>query len=73
MEGKCYFDWKFKCNHFLRSTGLINIKAKRIQNIVRCSQLYQDNIDEKLQPQFDSNLGLILQAPQDMHRKEPSS
>ena len=75
MEGKCYFDWKFKCNHFLRSTGLINIKAKQIQNIVRCSQLYQDNIDEKLQPQFDSNLGLILQAhkvciEKNLHPKE---
>ena len=60
MEGECYFDWKFKCNDSLRSKGLI--KAKRIPNIIRCSQLYQDNIHEKLQPQFDSNSGLILQA-----------
>ena len=60
--GECYFDWKFKCNDSLRSKGFINIKAKQIQNIIRCCQLYQDNIHEKLQPQFDSNLGLILQA-----------
>ena len=60
MEGECYFDWKFKCNDSLQSKGLI--KAKRIQNIIRCSQLYQDNIHEKLQPQFDRNSGIILQA-----------
>jgi len=62
MEEECYFDWKFQCNDSLQSKGLINIKAKRIQNIITCSQLYQDNIHEKLQPQFDSNLDLTLQA-----------
>ena len=62
MEGECYFDWKFKCNDSLRSKGLINIKAKRIRNIIRCNQLYQDNVHEKLQPQFDSNSDLTLQA-----------
>ena len=46
MEGECYFD----------------CKAKRIQNIIRCSKLYQDNIHKKLQPQLDSNSSLVLHA-----------
>jgi len=42
--------------------GLVNIKAKRIQNIIRCSQLYQDTIQKKLQPQLDRNSDIVLQA-----------
>ena len=56
------FDWKFKCNESLQSKGLINIKAKRIQNIIKCSQLYQDSIHERLQSQFNSDSSLVLQA-----------
>ena len=62
MEGECYFDWKFGCNDSLKNTGLINIKAKRIQNIIRCSQLYQDNIHERLQLAFDRDSSLVLQS-----------
>ena len=62
MEGECYFDWKFGCNDSLKNTGLINIKAKRIQNIIRCSQLYQDNIHERLQLVFDRDSSLVLQS-----------
>ena len=62
MEGECYFDWKFQCNDTLQSKGLVNIKAKQIQNIIRCSQLYQDTIHKKLQPQLDRNCNIILQS-----------
>ncbi len=61
MEGECYFNWKHQCDS-LKGKGLVNIKAKRIQNIIRCSQLYQDHIHERLQPEFDSDPNLILQA-----------
>lgn len=57
MEGQCYFE--FKCNDSLQNEGLI-IKAKRIQNYY--SKLYQDNIHERLQSQFDSDSSLVLQA-----------
>ena len=53
-----YFNWKFKCNDSLHNKGLINIKT----NIIRCSKLYQDNIHERLQFQFDSDSSLVLQA-----------
>ena len=62
MEGECYFDWKFECNESLQSKGLINIKAKRIQNIIKCSHLYEDSIHERLQSQFNSDSSLVLQA-----------
>ena len=62
MERECYFDWKFKCNESLQTKGLINIKAKRIQNIIKCSQLYQDSIHERLQSQLNSYSSLVLQA-----------
>ena len=42
--------------------GLINIEAKRIQNIIKCSQLYQDSIHERLQSQFNNDSSLVLQA-----------
>ena len=62
MVRECYFDWKFKCNESLQSKGLINIKAKRIQNIIKCSQLYQDSIHERLQSQFNCDSSLVLQT-----------
>ena len=62
MEEECYFDWKFRCNNSLQNKKLINIKAKRIQNVIRCSKLYQDDVHHRLQSQFDSDSSLVLQA-----------
>ena len=42
------FNWKYKCNDSLKNQGLVSIKAKRIQNKIKCSQLYKDHIHESI-------------------------
>ena len=61
MEGECYFDRKFQCNDTLRSKGLVNIKAKQIQNII-------DTIHKKLRPQLDRNSDIVLQAHKEVQK-----
>jgi hypothetical protein len=62
MEEECYFAWKFQCKDSKTREPLVNAKAKRIENIIRCSKLYQDNIHEKLQFQFDNDKDLNLRV-----------
>lgn len=62
MEEECVFDWKYGCKQSKKKEGLVNAKAKRIENIIRCSKLYNDDIHHKLQSQYDSNAELVLRV-----------
>jgi len=62
MEEECVFDWKYGCKQSKKKEGLVNTKAKRIDNIIRCSKLYNDDIHHKLQSQYDSNAELVLRV-----------
>ena len=41
---------------------MINAKAKRIENIIRCSKIYKDEIHQKLQLQYDNDKDLSLKV-----------
>lgn len=60
MEAECYFHWKYNCSDKYKK--LINIKAKRIENIIKSSKLYEDDRHNRLQLQYDENKELILKA-----------
>ena len=62
MEEECYFAWKFKCTDSKKKEVLINAKAKRIENIIRCSKIYKDEIHQKLQLEYDNDKDLNLKV-----------
>ena len=62
MEAECHFAWKFRCIDSKKKEALVNVKAKRIENIIRCSKIYKDEIHQKLQLQYDSDKDLTLKA-----------
>ena len=62
MEEKCFFKWKFKCGKVAKGKGLSNVTAKRIENIIKCSKQYEDNIHVDLQTKYNSDKNLVAKA-----------
>ena len=49
----CFFDWKFGCDD--KSEKLIVAGSTRIQNIIRHSKIYHDDIHYSLQDKLNNN------------------
>ncbi|KAK3890947.1 hypothetical protein Pcinc_005114 [Petrolisthes cinctipes] len=60
MENECYFHWKYNCND--KTKRLINVKAKHIENIIKITKLYKDDLPNRLQSEYDENIKLVLKA-----------
>ena len=52
-EIKCVFNWKFSCDN--KSERLIEAGTARIQNIIRCSRFYDDDVHISLQEKLENN------------------
>ena len=58
MEENCYLNFKFECKG--KKEALTIATSKRIENIIRCSEIYKDCIHEKLQSEYEANKDLRL-------------
>ena len=66
-ERKCVFNWKFSCDD--KSERLIEAGSARIQNIIRCSRIYDDDVHISLQEKLENNANLTI----DCHKSCVSS
>ena len=66
-EIKCVFNWKFSCDN--KSERLIEAGTARIQNIIRCSRFYDDDVHISLQEKLENNANLTI----DCHKSCVSS
>ena len=66
-ERKCFFDWKFGCKD--NSQRLIEAGSARIQNIIRCSRIYNDEVNILLHEKLQNNADLTI----DCHKSCVSS
>lgn len=66
-ERKCVFNWKFSCDN--KSERLIEAGYARIQNIMRCSGIYNDDLHISLQEKLENNANLTI----DCHKSCVSS
>ena len=57
-ERKCVFNWKFSCDN--KSERLIEAGTARIQNIIRCSRFYDDDVHILLQEKLENNANLTI-------------
>ena len=53
MEADYYLNFKFECKG--KKEPLTIATLKRIENIIRCSEIYKDCFHEKLQSEYDAN------------------
>lgn len=66
-EKICVFNWKFSCDN--KSERLIEAGYARIQNIMRCSGIYNDDLHISLQEKLENNTNLTT----DCHKSCVSS
>ena len=66
-ERICFFDWKFGCKD--NCQRLIEAGSARIQNIIRCSRIYDDEVHISLQEKLQNNANLTI----DCHKSCVSS
>lgn len=57
---RCFLHWKF--NWIGKTDGLLYVAATRIQNIIRCSKIYGDGIQEQLKGDLAKEDGLTLRC-----------
>lgn len=62
MAEECYFKSQFECEKVVKKQDLSTLTAKRIENVIKCSKQYEDNIHEELQTNFENDRNFVVKA-----------